>query len=61
MDGTWDEILAELRRGSDVEDGLEWTVSVDSSVVRAHQRAAGARRSMAVDGPTGGSVELQES
>ena len=61
MDGTWSHILDELRRGSDAADGPQWTVSVDSSVVRAHQHAAGARRVPAVDAHTGGSTELQES
>lgn len=42
-DGTWDEILAAAQVK---EDGIpvEWTVSIDSSVVRAHQHAAGARK-----------------
>jgi transposase len=60
-DGTWTEILTELRRGCDADDGEEWTVSVDSSVVRAHQHAAGARRTPAAEPNTGGCVELQES
>lgn len=33
--------MRELRRGSDAA-GQEWVVSVDSTVVRAHQDAAGA-------------------
>lgn len=59
-DGTWAEILAELRRGSDLDGGEEWTLSVDSSVARAHQHAAGARRAPATDIHTGGAIELQE-
>jgi transposase len=43
-DGTWRRILDVLRTGCDREEGREWTVSVDSTVVRAHQHAAGARR-----------------
>ena len=42
-DGTWERILAELMTGADAEQGREWTVAVDSTVVRAHQHAAGAR------------------
>jgi transposase len=40
-DGTWDRILA---RAQVYDDGqpVEWVISVDSSVVRAHQHAAGA-------------------
>jgi transposase len=42
-DGTWERILAEAQVHDDGEP-VEWTVSVDSSVVRAHQHAAGARK-----------------
>jgi len=55
-DGTWDRILAELQGHAHAVAELEWTVSVDSTIARAHQHAAGARRKH-----TGGSVELQES
>lgn len=66
-DGTWEQILDELRRDSDVSEGPDWTVAVDGAVVRAHQHAAGARHAppqdidpqilqpAAID--TGGSVE----
>ncbi len=60
-DGTWAEILAELRRGCDQNADPEWVVGVDSTVVRAHQHAAGARRQPPADQHTGGWVELQES
>lgn len=42
-DGTWDAILA---RAQVYDDGqpVEWVISVDSSVVRAHQHAAGAHK-----------------
>lgn len=41
-DGTWAGVLRELQRGCDVgEEG--WVVAIDSTVVRAHQHAAGAR------------------
>jgi transposase len=43
-DGTWAGILAELRRGADAGQTQAWVVAVDSTVVRAHQHAAGARR-----------------
>jgi transposase len=42
-DGTWERILEVLRTGCDEAQGQEWTVAVDSTVVRAHQHAAGAR------------------
>jgi transposase len=44
MDGTWAGILDRLRAGCDEPEGAGWTLSVDSTVVRAHQHAAGARR-----------------
>ena len=43
LDGTWDEVLDALRAGCDEAEGSKWTVSADSTVVRAHQHAAGAR------------------
>lgn len=42
-DGTWEEILAALQTGCDQAEGRDWTVGIDSTVVRAHQHAAGAR------------------
>ena len=42
-DGTWEQVLGELMRGSDGDD-LEWMVSVDSTSIRAHHHAAGARK-----------------
>ena len=54
-DGTWAAVLDALRAGSDTtassgSDG-EWIVSVDSTIVRAHQDAAGARRDAPKDVP----------
>jgi transposase len=43
-DGTWDRLLAHAQTKSDAVGEIEWVVSVDASVVRAHQHAAGARR-----------------
>jgi transposase len=40
--------------------GEDWTVSAGSTVVRAHQHAAGARRALPADLLTGGSAECQE-
>ncbi len=56
-DGTWQEILDRLRAGCDEAEGLDWTPSADSSVVRAHQHAAGARRALPADLRTGGGGE----
>lgn len=49
-DGTWARVLAGLRRGCDGAEA-EWTVGVDSTVIRAHQHAAGARRQPPRDVP----------
>jgi transposase len=43
-DGTWARIKAALRTQADAAGELDWDVQIDSSVVRAHQHAAGARR-----------------
>ena len=42
-DGTWARILARLQTRADAAGDIEWAVSVDSTVSRAHQHAAGAR------------------
>ncbi len=56
-DGTWEKILDRLRAGCDEAEGKDWTVSADSTVVRAHQHAAGARRARPADLVTGGITE----
>ena len=43
-DGTWERLLAHAQTKSDAVGEVEWEVSVDSTMVRAHQHAAGARR-----------------
>jgi transposase len=43
-DGTWDRLLAHVQTKEDAVGAVEWEVSVDSTVIRAHQHAAGARR-----------------
>jgi transposase len=42
--GTWREILTGLQGRADGEGLITWDVSVDSTVARAHQHAAGARK-----------------
>ncbi|MEU7298097.1 IS5 family transposase [Streptomyces exfoliatus] len=44
IDGTWARVLQTLQVKADAEGVLEWEVSVDSTVCRAHQHAAGARK-----------------
>ena len=54
-DGTWDKILSELLTQADAGGLIEWEVSVDSTVNRAHQHGTNLGRT------TGGTVELHES
>jgi transposase len=45
--GIWDKILAEVQKDADTKGQVEWELHfVDSSIVRAHQHAAGARRAL---------------
>ena len=42
--GVWDRVLAALQRRADANGRLDWSLHfVDSTVVRAHQHAAGAK------------------
>lgn len=43
-DGTWKRVFTNLLAQADAEGDLDWVVAVDSTVVRAHQHAAGARK-----------------
>ena len=43
-DETWDRLLTHVQTTSDAVGEVEWEVSVDSTVIRAHQHAAGARK-----------------
>jgi hypothetical protein len=57
-DGTWDRVLMALLATADTEGRLDWTVSVDATINRAHQHATNTTRP---DQDTGGWVELHES
>jgi transposase len=43
-DGTWERILDHVVVKDDSVGNVEWTISVDSSNVRAHQHSDGARK-----------------
>ena len=43
-DGAWGRLLSHVQTRSDEVGEVEWLVSVDSTMARAHQHAAGARR-----------------
>ncbi|WP_234341570.1 IS5 family transposase [Streptomyces sp. NRRL S-1813] len=49
IDGTWPRILKKLQVKVDADGIIEWEVSVDSTVCRAHQHAAGAPQKGADD------------
>ena len=53
--GTWDAVLAGLLASADEAGIIDWSVSVDSTIARAHQHATNITRD------TGGWVELHES
>ncbi len=55
-DGTWDRLLSHAQTESHAVGEVEWTVSVDSTVVRAHQHdASGARSEPSREDAKGGS------
>lgn len=43
-DGTWARIEAALQADADAAGQLDWNSNADSTIVRAHQHAAGARK-----------------
>jgi transposase len=51
VDGIWERILAAVLAVAEGADDIGWTVSVDSTVCRAHQHAAGARKRGLQAGP----------
>ncbi|WP_206436403.1 IS5 family transposase [Corynebacterium hylobatis] len=57
-DGTWDAVLTYLLTVADAEGKIDWNVSVDASITRAHQHATNTTRP---EQDTGGSIESQES
>ena len=52
---TWDKVLATLTAAADEAGLVEWSLSVDSTIARAHQHATNTTRL------TGGWIELHES
>jgi transposase len=43
-DGSWQRILTALQAQADAKGLITWQVSVDTTITRAHQHAAGARQ-----------------
>ena len=49
--GLWDRVLSALQAEADARGEIDWDLHfVDATIVRAHQHAAGARRSGAIGG-----------
>lgn len=42
-DGTWERLLQQVQAEADAAGEIDWDISADSTIVRAHQHAAGAR------------------
>ncbi|MGX1675948.1 IS5 family transposase [Streptomyces sp. NPDC055400] len=55
-DGTWVMLLSKVQAAEDAEGRIDWDVSVDSTAVRAHQHAAGARKEPGRASSKGGGV-----
>src|SRR6185312_14121494 len=55
LDGTWDRLLSRLLAEADAAGDIDWSVSVDSTINRAHQHGTSLPRD------TGGPGELHES
>src|SRR5450759_2777584 len=58
-DGALDQVLTELQGHAHARGELEWVVSVDSTIARAHQHAAGAPRTLG-GGPANYTVRWPE-
>ena len=44
MSGGWQQVVTALQARADAAGLITWDVSVDSTIARAHQHAAGARK-----------------
>ncbi|MEU6520431.1 IS5 family transposase [Streptomyces sp. NPDC046978] len=42
-DGTWERLIQQVQALADAAGEIDWDISVDSTIVRAHQHAAGSR------------------
>ena len=56
-DGIWDRLLEHAQSKSDAVGEVEWEVSVDDTVVRAHEHAAGAMKRVGKEDAKRGSGE----
>ncbi|MFF5553003.1 IS5 family transposase [Streptomyces olivaceoviridis] len=44
VDGTWERLFTTLVAQTEADEDVSWAASVDSTIMRAHQHAAGARK-----------------
>jgi transposase len=58
QDGTWDRVLAQLIAEADARGEVDWTVSVDATIARAHQHATNTTRPEQDTGGTGEPHEI---
>ena len=58
-DGTWAKILTALQALADAAGLITWDVSVDSTIARAHQHAAGAREKGDLQAEPPGGVDVE--
>lgn len=47
LDGTWEALFTAILAEAEAAGAIEWVASVDSTVARAHQHAAGAQKGAA--------------
>ncbi|GGS90083.1 hypothetical protein GCM10010270_72820 [Streptomyces violaceus] len=61
-DGTWERLLQQVQAAADAAGEIDLDISVDSTIVRAHQHAAGARTDLppVPASKGGGEVEHQD-
>lgn len=57
-DGTWDKVLAALLAQADAAQQIDWTVSVDSTINRAHQHATNLPRAEKPDAEAKAGVDV---
>ncbi len=56
-DGTWEHLLQQVQAAADAAGEIDWDISVDSTIVRAHQHAAGSCTTT-LNGECSGSVSV---
>ena len=55
--GVWDQVLSQVISQADARGEVDWAVSIDATINRAHQHATNTKRP---EQHTGGAIELRE-